>query len=270
MRKYQVNEKFFDELNEKSAYWLGFLYADGCVRFKHGRSGELKLKLNSKDKSHIELFLKDIESNSPIKCDDGGKSECCFTYINSNYLVSRLYELGCVQNKTQKIRLPKIESNLISHFIRGYFDGDGCIYKNKNRPNSFVVSICSNNNFINDLNEFFSKGKILKYEKYSVWSLHKIDDIKLFKEFLYKESETFMKRKFDKFNEIDYNFKRDYSLTKNKFKYKLTNPDGMTIIVENLRKFCDENGLVYSTMSNLSRNVINFKKKIDGNFIYWG
>jgi hypothetical protein len=64
-----------------------------------------------------------------------------------------------------------------------------------------------------------------------------------------------MKRKFDKFNEIDYNFKRDYSLTKNKFKYKLTNPDGMTIIVENLRKFCDENGLVYSTMSNLSRNV---------------
>jgi hypothetical protein len=42
----------------------------------------------------------------------------------------------------------------------------------------------------------------------------KIDDIKLFKEFLYKESKTFMKRKFDKFNEIDYNFKRDYSLTK--------------------------------------------------------
>ena len=31
MRKYQVNEKFFDELNDKSAYWIGFLYADGYM-----------------------------------------------------------------------------------------------------------------------------------------------------------------------------------------------------------------------------------------------
>jgi len=45
MRKYKFNEEFFDVLNEKSAYWLGFLYADGYVRMKDGKSGELKLKL---------------------------------------------------------------------------------------------------------------------------------------------------------------------------------------------------------------------------------
>lgn len=39
MRKYKLNEHFFDELNEKSAYWLGFLYADGYVRMKDGKSG---------------------------------------------------------------------------------------------------------------------------------------------------------------------------------------------------------------------------------------
>lgn len=31
---------FFDELNEKSTYWLDFLYTDGSVRMKDSKSGE--------------------------------------------------------------------------------------------------------------------------------------------------------------------------------------------------------------------------------------
>ena len=38
MRKYNLNENFFDKLTEKSSYWLGFLYADGYVRMKDGKS----------------------------------------------------------------------------------------------------------------------------------------------------------------------------------------------------------------------------------------
>ena len=45
MRKFNLNENFFDEMNEKSSYWLGFLYADGYVRMKDNKSGELKIKL---------------------------------------------------------------------------------------------------------------------------------------------------------------------------------------------------------------------------------
>lgn len=61
MRKYNFNEHFFDGLNEQSSYWLGFLYADGYVRMKDGKSGELKIKLKDTDKSHIEKFLNDID-----------------------------------------------------------------------------------------------------------------------------------------------------------------------------------------------------------------
>ena len=44
-KKYTVNENYFENIdNEEKAYWLGFLYADGYVRMKDGRSGELKLK----------------------------------------------------------------------------------------------------------------------------------------------------------------------------------------------------------------------------------
>lgn len=68
MRKYKLNEHFSDELNEKSAYWLGFLYADGYVRMKDGKSGELKLKLKDTDMGHISKLLNDLECDNPIKC----------------------------------------------------------------------------------------------------------------------------------------------------------------------------------------------------------
>ena len=34
--KLNVNERAFDEINEESAYWLGFLMADGCIRKREG------------------------------------------------------------------------------------------------------------------------------------------------------------------------------------------------------------------------------------------
>jgi hypothetical protein len=50
-------------------------------------------------------------------------------------------------------------------------------------------------------------------------------------------------------------YQRDYSKTKNKKEYKLINPNGTVIITKNLRKFCEDNKLKYSTMSNLSRGI---------------
>jgi hypothetical protein len=255
MRKYKLNEYFFDEINEKSAYWLGFLYADGCVRMKNGRSGELKLKLKDTDKSHIEKFLKDLECDTPIKFNQEKNSKFCYCYINSNYMIKKLFELGCVENKTQKIRLPNLSSKHIFHFLRGYFDGDGSISKLKNRPNSFVASICSNKNFIEDIAKFLGFGKIYEYENYSVLKINKLNEIKKFRNYLYEDSKTFLLRKYEKFNLIIDDYQRDYSKTKNKKEYKLINPNGNVILTKNLRKFCEDNKLKYSTMSNLSRGI---------------
>lgn len=257
MRKYNLNENFFDELNEKSAYWLGFLYADGSVRMKNGRSGELKLKLKDTDKGHIQKFLDDLGSNTPLKCgiSKKDKSKFCYALINSNYMVKKLFELGCVQNKTQKIRLPKLNKDLMSNFIRGYFDGDGSISRVKNRPNSFMVNICSNKNFINDLLKFFNFGKIYGEKNYSVIVINKISEIKKFRDFIYNKKEVYLQRKFSVFEQIIDDYVRDYSKTKNKKTYKLINPTGSVIISYHLKSFCEENNLVYSTMSNLSRGI---------------
>ena len=257
MRKYNLNENFFDELNEKSAYWLGFLYADGSVRMKNGRSGELRLKLKETDKGHIQKFLVDLGSNTPLKCgiSKTDNSKFCYVLINSNHIVKKLFELGCVQNKTFKIRLPQLNVEIMSHFIRGYFDGDGSITKIKNRPNSFVVTICSNKNFINDLFEYFNFGKIYIEKNYSLLRITKIGEIKKFKNFIYNKNKDCLHRKFNVFAQIIADYVRDYSKTNNKKTYELTNPNGNVIISYHLKSFCEENNLTYSTMSNLSRGI---------------
>jgi hypothetical protein len=202
MRKYKFNEDFFDVLNEKSAYWLGFLYADGYVRMKDGKSGELKLKLKDTDKHHIEKFLSDLNCKKPIKCGVESNSKCCSVTVYSNKIVNRLFELGCVNNKTQKIRLPNLDNQLMNHFIRGYFDGDGSISKVKNRPNSFSVSICSNKNFNNDVVNFLGYGKEFYSDNYSVIKIWRIMDIIRFRDYIYKNAETLLERKLMIFKQI--------------------------------------------------------------------
>jgi intein/homing endonuclease len=39
-----------------------------------------------------------------------------------------LVKHGCVEKKSLILQFPKdLSQELISHFVRGYFDGDGCI-----------------------------------------------------------------------------------------------------------------------------------------------
>ena len=50
-------------------------------------------------------------------------------YIDSFKIYEDLYKLGVEENKSSKnIYFPKIPKKYYSHFIRGYFDGDGIAY----------------------------------------------------------------------------------------------------------------------------------------------
>jgi hypothetical protein len=160
-----------------------------------------------------------------------------------------------MEKKTQKIRLPNIPTKFMGSFIRGYFDGDGSISKNKKRPNSFTVSICSNKKFNEDVVKYLGYGKIYEDKNFSVIKINKIEDVKKFRDFIYYKPHGLLDRKKEVFNQINNNFKRDYTKTKNKKKYKLTNPYNLTIVIDNLKLFCDDNNLKYSTMSNLSRGI---------------
>lgn len=207
-RKHTIDETYFNQINtaEKS-YWLGFLYADGYVRHK-SRSGHLKLKLKQSDIDHLILFKNHIQSSSPIKqyCEvvKGYQCHCCELNIYSLKLVNTLMAQGCVNNKSLILKFPTtINDELLSHFIRGYFDGDGTIYQTKNRPNSFSVRIAGTKDILNGIASYLKISPHHIYQQNNIYLLNynRINSIKIIKEIFYSNSSLFLNRKkiiFDK------------------------------------------------------------------------
>ena len=225
-KKYVVNENYFEEIdNEEKSYWLGFLYADGYVRMKNNRSGELKLKLKRSDKNHVELFRNCIGSNHKIT-DGIGKvivsgrtytSEYSSLSIYNTKLVKDLIKHGCTNKKTFTITFPELREDLIRHFIRGYFDGDGCIsdikpkkYKSNEKylNKYFTFSIVSNKIFIKQMLNIFDKMNILCsiqiYDNYDILCSYDKLSILNMKEYIYNKSNIYLNRKkciFDSINQ---------------------------------------------------------------------
>ncbi len=143
MSKYKYNKDYFKVIDtEEKAYWLGFLYADGCINelHKNGKtcSMNLELTLAKVDKEHLEKFAKAIETNVPIKQRisryKGKEYVSNRIIINSTKMCKDLCDLKCIPNKTYGIRFP--DTNIVpkcfmKDFLRGFFDGDGCIHDKK-------------------------------------------------------------------------------------------------------------------------------------------
>jgi phage antirepressor YoqD-like protein len=139
---YTCNEDYFKVINdEHKAYWLGFLYADGCiVERKRGdkvKSRVLEVGLQILDKPHLEKFNKDLDSNYLIKDRNnklGDKTyESCRLIINSTKMCNDLIKLGCTPRKSLTLTFPteeQVPKHLQKHFVRGYVDGDGSVMWN--------------------------------------------------------------------------------------------------------------------------------------------
>lgn len=120
--KFTLNKDYFKSIDsEEKAYWLGYLWADGCTS-KYSIIMELQIS----DKDHLELFLKEIygEHHPVLKEKDG----CVIANISSMEMVDDLKSLG-YEIKDKRINLPIINNDLYRHFIRGYYDGDGDFHK---------------------------------------------------------------------------------------------------------------------------------------------
>lgn len=136
MRKYNFNEHYFDVIDcQEKAYWLGFFAADG---YNHLDKGCIEFRLHKQDKEILEKFKSCIEANNPIGLY---KQTYCNLTLYSQHLCYKLSEYGLNQAKTYTLQIPILEDELMKHFIRGYFDGDGClsVTKRKDRAENSLV-----------------------------------------------------------------------------------------------------------------------------------
>lgn len=121
--KLRVNHFYFSEYNVDSCYWAGFILADGYVRTNNRFT--LEIKLQKGDVKHLEKFKKMIGYEGRII-----EREKYFNItISSQQIIEDLKNNFNILNKKSLTCFitNKIPNKYLNDFIRGYFDGDGCI-----------------------------------------------------------------------------------------------------------------------------------------------
>jgi len=133
---YGGNQEFFTTLeNERSCYWFGFLCADGNIINTYVRT-----LLSSKDYGHLELFHKHLDYAKPVKIFKAMRAwknrepkeyEHSLSLVGSTQMVKDLVRHGLLIIKDGGYEsLDSLNDEPLKWFVRGYFDGDGSIYKN--------------------------------------------------------------------------------------------------------------------------------------------
>ena len=126
-----------------------------------------------------------------------------------------LITLGCVSKKSLILQFPnevQVPKELLHHFIRGVFDGDGSVgitdrvINDKEYKEQFIQFIGSNN-FIDGLCKqlsflsTFNISSVNNGNNKQIAIKSKLDFIKMY-EFLYKDTTIYLHRKYNKFQEI--------------------------------------------------------------------
>ena len=136
LRHYNLNEYYFDNIdNPNKAYILGFLYADSS---NCESKQTITISLQEEDGYILEAIRREINSEKPLEfLDYSNKHDGGYNYKNqyrllmfSKHMCNTLKEKGMPQNKSLILKWPTfLRDDLYSHFLRGYFDGDGHIRK---------------------------------------------------------------------------------------------------------------------------------------------
>lgn len=195
-RIYEYDRAFFSKLNRKSAYVLGFFIADGCLKGN-------RIIFSSKDKDVLEKISSVIGNKRPVF-----RHGYYHLVYYSHQMVHDLNGLGIVERKTFRLKPIDLAEDLINHFIRGFFDGDGGV--SRNIANGQIVSYidCSSFKFLKWIKSLLplESGVIAKRSNTNCFELRlSTKDSKILYKFLYsnlQQDDLSLKRKKVKFDTL--------------------------------------------------------------------
>lgn len=164
LKRTEVVADFSKIETEEQAYLLGFIAADGYIRHSDPYRilclavAEQDLDILEKTRNYISPRhkLRYQEGRRSAVFPRGGVYDTSPQYhldIGSKKLVHQLEKLGLHQNKSLTLVFPDyLESRLVRHWIRGYFDGDGSITKGR----QVVTTLVGTENVISSIQGEFS------------------------------------------------------------------------------------------------------------------
>lgn len=212
--------EYFKDWGNQSAYIVGYIYADGSIDIINPKSKGLELACDVKDREIIDCIAKELNLTNLVKIYSiksqillnkylYNNRQMCRLKVYNNDFIELLELYGIKSRKTWlDYPLPNIPDTKICHFLRGVFDGDGCISFTSNEK--YSVTILGPITFITNIRDYLcSKLNInnVQVEKrkgcYSIkWS--GVRCIKLLYKFLYPEGQyIYLKRKRNLFEEVN-------------------------------------------------------------------
>lgn len=127
-----LNQDFFKTWTPEMAYVLGYFAADGCM-LTNKRGGHF-IEFTSTDRILLE-HVKRVSGASHRISERVRKHIRCKTayrlQIGSGEWYSDLLALGFTPRKSNTLTFPEVPELCLGDFVRGYFDGDGCVYFSK-------------------------------------------------------------------------------------------------------------------------------------------
>ena len=166
--KFKFNDTVFDSIDtEEKAYWLGFIFADGCIQSNDRR---FSMSLSEKDIEHLQKFKNFINTKNAIHIVKDKRFDCnlCSIAVRSDHFWNSLNDKGCTARKSLTLKFPDISifnnKSLIKDFIRGYCDGDGTIgIYERSRDKLYKLSMVGTLDFLNEVQKYIGiKGSIYK------------------------------------------------------------------------------------------------------------
>lgn len=195
-KRYRIKQDYFKTWSRNMAYILGLWFADGCIY-----GGKMfDITLHKKDKYILKRIAEELQYEG--KLYDYVDRQAARINFSCVVIYNDIIALGGKERKSNDIEFPNIPKEFLPDFIRGYFDGDGCIMNLKNnRINSAFTS--GSKKFL------YSLLKILKEEAEVIGGSYDVSScsIKFGKkdtlrigEYMYKDNpELFLLRKRKKF-----------------------------------------------------------------------
>ena len=177
-KRYRCNTNFFSRQTAISAYWAGFIAADGYI---NPRDVSVRISLKSNDVLHLSRFKKDLSFNGKIKNYVGRNS---YTGKRNYYSVIEIFEETIVNDlkriykittkKSLTLKPPNLHKNMILPFIIGLIDGDGSIYYRSGTL--LTVSLLGTKSIVTWVKKQLEKqgifsGKIYKYKNKNAFSI---------------------------------------------------------------------------------------------------
>ena len=165
-RRKPLDEQFFSNVTPEVAYWAGFLMADGSV----SDAGVVSLALQARDENHLLAFRDSVRSghsvveSSPRSPQGKVLSARSIAFRSVTMAEDLSTKWGVVPRKTYVGSIPTdmIPDDLLPHYLRGLFDGDGGIY-------GWTIRLTSNHQVIDQVAEIFRTTLQVESKVEMVW-----------------------------------------------------------------------------------------------------